>query len=302
MIHTLYRMTVRNVKIYLKDRMSVFFSLIAPLIVMGLYILFLGRIQVDAVNSVLEQAGVSLDASAVKAFCDAWMLTGMMATACITVALCSAAVIIQDKRRGIVADTAASPVPKWIPTAAYFVSTFLATVAICLIALCVAFIYLAAAQLWYLSFLDVLGLIGTVLLSALSSTMVVILIASFVKTESAFSGVNIIMGTTIGFLIGAYMPITMFPKAVQYFTLFIPGSYSAGLFRHFFLGGVLADMGTVLPAQLVESLSAAYSVKLDFFGLTMNAGVMAAVLAGTVLLFAGINILVLYLKNKKTKN
>ena len=50
-LYTLRQMTLRNIKIFLKDRAAVFFSLLAPLIVLMLYILFLGDIQVSSVKS-----------------------------------------------------------------------------------------------------------------------------------------------------------------------------------------------------------------------------------------------------------
>ena len=38
----LWLQTLRNLKIFLKDKANIFFALLAPLIVLGLYILFLG--------------------------------------------------------------------------------------------------------------------------------------------------------------------------------------------------------------------------------------------------------------------
>ena len=47
MMYALARLTARNWKVFVKDRANVFFALLAPLIVLALYVLFLGRIQVD---------------------------------------------------------------------------------------------------------------------------------------------------------------------------------------------------------------------------------------------------------------
>ena len=43
--YALWLLTRRNLKIFLKDKANVFFSLLAPLIVLALYVLFLGRLQ-----------------------------------------------------------------------------------------------------------------------------------------------------------------------------------------------------------------------------------------------------------------
>ena len=82
-------MVSRNLKIFLKDKANIFFSLLCPLIVLALYVLFLGKVQVDNLNAALAETGVSGAESAVQAFCDSWMLAGELSSACITVPLCA---------------------------------------------------------------------------------------------------------------------------------------------------------------------------------------------------------------------
>ena len=57
--YALWLLTRRNLKIFLKDKANVFFSLLAPLIVLVLYVLFLGRIQEDGLLAALEEMGVA---------------------------------------------------------------------------------------------------------------------------------------------------------------------------------------------------------------------------------------------------
>ena len=64
MMYALARLTARNWKVFVKDRANVFFALLAPLIVLALYVLFLGRIQVDGLLASLElgdATGIRLD-------------------------------------------------------------------------------------------------------------------------------------------------------------------------------------------------------------------------------------------------
>lgn len=292
-MYMLLRQTLRNLKIFLKDRANVFFSLMAPLIVLALYILFLGRLQSDGLLEVLQKAGFSgaETEKAVQAFCDAWMLAGCLACACITVPLCACGVIVQDRKRGITSDLLASPVPAWMPPAAYFLSVFAAGLCLSLIVLAVSFLWLAASGSWFLSAADVFGCIGNVFLSVLSSSALLSVVIRFVRTEGAFTGVNIIFGTVIGFLIGAYMPISLFPDGVQKFTLFIPGSYSAGLFRNLIMGGTLDEISRVTSGLVVSALEREYSFSFDFFGLEIGMGGMAAVLAISAVIFLSVCLL-----------
>lgn len=55
----LWLQTLRNLKIFVKDKANIFFALLAPLIVLGLYILFLGKTQTDTLLDVLKGMGVT---------------------------------------------------------------------------------------------------------------------------------------------------------------------------------------------------------------------------------------------------
>lgn len=298
--NALIRLTERNVKVFIKDRANVFFSMLAPLIVLVLYVLFIGRMQSDGIIASLAEYGVSAD-DAVRAFSDSWMLSGVMATSCITVPLCACSTMVYDKNRGVSADFAASPIPAWLPSAAYFLSVVVAGLIICLIVLCVCFGWLAISGSWLLSVGDVFACIGVTVLSVLSSSTLLVFVIGFIRSEGAFTGLNVIIGTVTGFLIGAYIPISNFPAAVQYVTLFVPGSYSAALFRTFFMDGAVEEMAQAVSPQFAEGLADSFSVRLNFFGEPLATGWAAVILAGTVLLFGACFIVSSVLRAKRIK-
>ncbi len=300
MLYMLWQMTRRNVKIYVKDKANIFFSLLSPLIVLALYILFIGKTQTDALNEVLLQQGFEAKEQ-VQAFFDSWMLSGVMACACITVALCSAGIMVQDKKRGVVNDLLASPVPKWIPSAAYFCSVALSAILIGFAVLALCFVFLLLSGNWFLSAADVFGCIGTVFLSVFSSTTLIVFLCGFIRTEGGFTGLNVILGTVIGFFIGAYMPVSMFPKGIQYFTLFIPGSYSAGLFRNFLMRGALSNLAAATNEPLAESLSAQYALTFDFFGTEITAVGMALALVIAGVFFGALSLFIIKLTAQKKR-
>ena len=49
----LWLQTLRNLKIFVKDKANIFFAILAPLIVLGLYIMFLGKTQTVTLLDVL---------------------------------------------------------------------------------------------------------------------------------------------------------------------------------------------------------------------------------------------------------
>ena len=292
----LWRQTIRNLKIFVKDKANIFFALLAPLIVLGLYILFLGKTQTDALLEALKSMGITDAGEEVRSFADCWMLSGVMASAGVTVPLCACGVMVQDATRGIRNDLLTSPVPRWMPSAAYFLSVVLAGFLIGLAVLVLCLGWLALSGSWFLTALEVLGLVGLLLLSVLSSSTLLVFVVSFFRTEGAFTGLNVILGTVIGFLIGAYMPLSMFPRGVQYVTLFVPGSYSAALFRNLFLNGALENISQNVSAAFADSLAEQFTLRLDAFGTELSPAVMAIILAGTVLLFAAANLIKAFVK------
>ena len=295
--YALWLLTRRNLKIFLKDRANVFFSLLAPLIVLALYVLFLGRIQEDGLLAVLEGMGIQGGGDQIAAFSDSWMLAGCMSCACITVPLCACGIMIQDKARGITQDLFISPVARWVTPAAYFCSVVAAGLAIGAVVLAVCFVWLAASGMWLLSLPDVLGCIGALILSVISSSTLLVFVVSFFRSQGAFTALNIILGTVVGFLIGAYMPISYFPDAVQKFTYFIPGSYTAGLFRNFMMRGALEEIAQLSPA-FAEGLRSEFSLTFDFFGAEVGISAMFVVLAAVAAVFAGLNVLAAVLRKK----
>ena len=288
MMHMLWRQTLRNLKVFLKDKANIFFALLAPIIVFGLYVLFLGKIQSDAIQISLESAGAAGQSELVRFFCDNWMISGVLASACVTVPMCACGVMVQDKKRGINADLLASPVPAWVPSAAYFLAVLVAGFMISFVVFALALVYIAASGGWFLTAADVFGLFGTLMLSVLCSSTLLVFIVGFMRTEGAFTGLNVIIGTVIGFLIGAYMPLSVLPKGVQYVTLFIPGSYSAALMRNFLLGGVLNEISAAVSPSFAHSLSAQYVLRPDFFGAELGMPAQALFLAGFSVLFGGL--------------
>ena len=97
------------------------------------------------------------------------------------------------------------------------------------------------------------------------------------------------------------MPISMFPKAIQYFVLIIPGTYSAGIFKTLFMSGALDELvNEVGYEQLKDGLIKDFSIELDFFGKDIGAGVMLGILTAFTALFLIVTVISAFMKKKAT--
>lgn len=270
----------RSLKIFLKDKASVFFSLLAPLIVLGLYLLFLGDIQTDGIKAAFE--GAPIDDKLLKSFVDSWMLAGVVSVACVTVSFSVQGITVQDREKGVLNDMLASPISRGIIDISYLISNFVVTLCICLIVLAVAFVYVAITG-WALSFVDVVLLIALTIMSVLSASVISTLVGLAFRTSSQHSAFVGIISAVIGFVMGAFMPLSAFPKGVQYVTLFVPATYSAALYRNLFMRGALEKIDAVLPGA-EDGLKGSFSMELDFFGKTIGADMQAVIFAAFIAL------------------
>ena len=270
----------RSLKIFLKDKASVFFSLLAPLIVLGLYLLFLGDIQTDGIKAAFE--GAPIDDKLLKSFVDSWMLAGVVSVACVTVSFSVQGITVQDREKGVLNDMLASPISRGIIDLSYLISNFVVTLCICLIVLAVAFVYVAITG-WALSFVDVVLLIALTIMSVLSASVISTLVGLAFRTSSQHSAFVGIISAVIGFVMGAFMPLSAFPKGVQYVTLFVPATYSAALYRNLFMRGALEKIDAALPGA-EDGLKGSFSMELDFFGKTIGADMQAVIFAAFIAL------------------
>lgn len=296
-LYTLGTMAKRNLKLFFLDKAGVFFSLLAPLIVLVLYILFLRDVQIDSITAGFE--GTTLDTKRVAAFIDSWMISGTVSIACLTVSLSACTTMVTDRTRGINKDGLASPVKNWSIKLSYFISNYVITVMICLIVLFIGFIYIAATGGWAVSVGEVFGLIGTVLFSALSATLLMCFIAYFIKTEAVMGAVVGIMSAMLGFLLGAYMPLSTFPKAIQIICGIIPGTHATGIFKNLFMTGALNSLTEGLPVEAVGEIKDTFGMNVNFFGTNLGVGGMVAVVAVSIVIFFALNVLAVTVLSKK---
>lgn len=287
----------RNVRIFFKDRGLFVSALIAPLIVLGLYVLFLGNtFQSSFENSIPE--GFEVSKKLINGFVAGWEVSSIIATSCVTVAFMSNLICVQDKVTGAVADLTITPLKRSTLALSYFISTALTTMAFCLLALGIGFIYIAASG-WYLSVGDVFLLILDVIIMSLFGTAFSSIFSAFLKSNGGMSAVGVIVSSVYGFLCGAYMPISEFADGIQNFITLMPWTYGTSLVRIHAMNGIYSGMiEEGLPAELVSGMKQGFDYDLTFFGNSVPVGVMYGVILGSIALFIGIFVLISILKKK----
>ncbi len=293
-------LTTRNIKVFLKDKMTVFFSLLSPLLVLLLFVLFLGDLQIDSVKSTINNFGV------VELFSDTfpkdvaynWLIAGVLGVSCITVSFSCLSVIINDREQGIENDYKASPVSYIKIYISYILGVFLSTLLIMIIVSIVGLIFLAIIGSLNMQFIDIVILYGSIILGSFNAALFAYALTSFIKTSGAHGAFTGLICAVSGFLIGAYMPISSFPKPIQYLCSIVPGSHSAGLARVSLLNNYITEAGNK-SVEVQNSLEEYFSMKINLFGNNIDKTGMFVYLIASTIIFLILNIIILKLRNKK---
>ena len=148
-----------------------------------------------------------------------------------------------------------------------------------------------------MGFKDFLVLYGGIILGSFNAALFAYALTSFIKSTAAHGAFTGLICAISGFLIGAYMPISSFPKAIQYVCGIIPGSHSAGLCREALLSNYISEANTK-SIDVANSLNEYFSMKINLFGNSIDASGMFIYLLVSTLIFLGINIIILKVRSK----
>ena len=165
----------------------------------------------------------------------------------------------------------------------YIIFNVLATFLICFCVLLVSYIYLGAVGGFHISVGHTFLLIPILLLSVVSASLITCFVTSFLTNYNTYNSISVIISSGSGFLIGAFMPVSMLPSIAKNVPLFFPGTYSAGLLRTFCLQGYYENFYNILVGQygaekarsLLETLNERLSMNINFFGHDVSPGYMA---------------------------
>ena len=254
----------RNIKMFFKDKGLFFTSLITPLILLVLYVTFLGNVYRDSFEMAFPQ-GMEIPGKLLDAAVGGQLISSLLAVCCVTVAFCSNMLMVQDKVTGVRKDFMVTPVKGTTMALGYYVATLVSTLIICLVATGAGLLYLGKVG-WYLSGSDVALLLLDVFLLVMFGVALSSIINFFLSTQGQISAVGSIVSSMYGFICGAYMPISQFSEGLQKALSFLPGTYATSLLRNHALRGVFEGLeADGYPNEVIEVLRDVIDCNVYFF-------------------------------------
>lgn len=287
----------RNTKLFFRDKGMFFTSLITPVILLVLYVTFLGSIFQRTFESVIP---VELNApdGIINALVGGQLLSSLLAVCCVTVSFMSNMLMVQDKVTGARSDLTMTPVKRSILALSYYISTAISTLIICVLATAVGFIYLASSG-WYITFSDVLLIFADVFLLVMFGTALSSIVNCFLSSQGQMTAVGTIISAGYGFICGAYMPISEFSDGLQKVLSFLPGTYGTSLIRNHIMSGAFDELSNIgVPAEEINAIKDAIDCNFYFFGDKVEQPVMYMIIGGSVVVLIAAYILLNILKRK----
>lgn len=267
----------RNLKLFFRDRTSVFFSLLAVFIIIGLFVLFLGNLMAKDLQDLFgEYARFTINS---------WVMAGILAVTSITTTMGAFGIMIEDKTKKISKDFFSAPLKRSQLVGGYICSTFIIGLIMSIAALVIAEVYILADGGSLLGYLEILKLIGVMLLSVFASSSIVLFIVTFFRSSNGFAAASTIIGTLIGFLTGIYIPIGSLPQTVQTAIKIFPISHAAALFRQIMMKEPLSAAFRNIPAEAILDFKKTMGVVFYFGDREVTPLMNILILAATGILF-----------------
>lgn len=283
-MYTILKLTSRNLKVFLRNRSAVFFSFLSVIIVLGLYMLFIGNGIVDSVKRAVG------DIDGIEFMCNSWLVAGLIAVSTVTVALGSLGTFVNDRENKKLVDFIAAPIRTSQIVISYMLSTTAVTLVMSLLGFGVGeiFIYLYGGTL--ISLLGLVKIIGMLLLSTLSGSMFMLLVCTFTNTASAYSAVSIIVGTLVGFITGSYIPVGSMPEYMQKVINVFPVSHGAALMRQIIMQEPLKKVFAAAPPQAMASYRRTMGIDLYWGDKAISIELMLGILGVSAVVAMGLSI------------
>lgn len=278
----------RNLKVFFRDKTAVFFSLLAVLIVLGLYIFFLGDVWVDSFPNI----------KGVKNLMNCWIIAELIGVTSVTANMGAFGTMIEDKSKNKIKDFYVLPIKKWKIVGGYIISSFIVGSMMSVVTLIISQIYLVYSGVDVLNFKELTEVFLIILMTSLSNSAMILFIVSLFSSEKAFSTASTIVGTLIGFITGIYLPISMLPDSVQIIVKLFPTSHGISILRQIFMKKQMdisfADVPTNYINEFKESMGVVYYINDKLVSNTTSVFILIA----STIIFFFLAVLILYKKKK----
>ncbi|WP_042478936.1 ABC transporter permease [Bacillus ndiopicus] len=274
----------RNNKMFRRDKTAVFFSLLSVIIVIGLYALFLQKMQIDSLKQASEATPELIT------MVNEWFVAGLLSMIAVSTTLGTFGIAIKDIESKTVVDFLTAPVSRATIQMSYVLNAIIIGFIFSFIALIVCEIFIVATGGTWLSFSSFLKVIGILALSVLLASIMNVFFTLLVNTQNSFAALSTIVGTLLGFLCGVYVPIGALPGFAQNIVMYFPVSHTTLLLRNAFMENSLTQVFAGAPTEAIEQYKLIYGITYKLHGTMLSHATSYIIILSSIIILTILSI------------
>ena len=251
----------RNRKVYTRDRLAFFMSFLSVIILILVYQIFLGQIQIDAIKEALNSDTASTDTIQMVNY---WLISGLTTIISMTSTLGAFGVMVLDKEKKLSEDFKVSPVSNFKIELSYAIFAILFGIIMTMFSCIFAIgIFNGFSSLLDYSMNDYLSILGVTSLGTILSAAIILPILTFIRTSSAFTTLSTIVGTFIGFISGVYLSIGSVGETLQQVMTWFPLTQVNALLKQILMKDAISKVFDHAPSTVITNYKESYGVILQ---------------------------------------
>lgn len=256
----LARLIIRNIRLYYREKMGVFFSMLGVIILLMLHFLIFGKMNADS----FAQSFPGADYNEMRWLSDMLMFAAIIPISQVTISLAVLGQMVEDRDKKQLEDFLIMPINRNVLTVSYIVSSLIIGLVVSLCMLAFMEIYAIIRFGIGLTALQLLGAVGASVVTLIFAGSFILLILIWLKSSRAFGALSAIVGTMYGFLAGAYVPIFLFGDSIRTAMSVLPFTMTAAFFKHIFLSNAPQALG--IDAAILTEIERMYGSVLHING------------------------------------
>ena len=251
----------RNRKVYTRDRLAFLMSFLSVIILILVYQVFLGQIQIDAIKEALNSDTASTDTIQMVNY---WLISGLTTIISMTSTLGAFGVMVSDREKKLSEDFKVSPVSNFKVELAYAVFSILFGIIMTMFSCVFAIgMFNGFSSLLDYSMMDYLSILGIISMGTVLAATIILPILAFIRTSSAFTTLSTIVGTFIGFISGVYLSIGSVGETLQQVMTWFPLTQVNALLKQVLMKDSIAQVFNDAPSSVITNYKESYGIILQ---------------------------------------
>lgn len=248
----------RNRKVYTRDRLAFFMSFLSVIILILVYQVFLGQIQIDAIKEALNSDTASTDTIQMVNY---WLISGLTTIISMTSTLGAFGVMVSDREKKLSEDFKVSPISNFKIELSYAIFAILFGIIMTMFSCIFAIgIFNGFSSLLDFSTMDYLSILGAVSMGTVLAATIILPILAFIRTSSAFTTLSTIVGTFIGFISGVYLSIGSVGETLQQTMTWFPLTQVNALLKQILMKDAISKVFDHAPSTVITNYKESYGI------------------------------------------